>query len=267
MTQRRRLRLGAIESTSLPAASARARDARRRRPVARDPAAAGLADDLDLGVAPGRADELCTLLRGAVLDHWVREFATANPAGTVVELGPGLDARAGRLGADGPEHWVDVELPEVADLRRELLPATTHLVAGSVLDEDWMELARELPGPYLVVSDQVLPLLPEQGVQRIVFTVARMLPGAILATDVLSRAAAGRLAAGPLSGLGTDWTCEDPRELEPWGLRLLDACEAGAPPAPVAAQLPRATRALAAVLGVAPALRGHRMARFEVLPG
>lgn len=264
--QRRRVQLGALEATSLPAAHARARDARRRRPVAHDDAAGGIAEDLDLGTAPGRADELCTLLRGAVLDHWVREFATAYPGGTVVELGPGLDARAGRLGSDGPEHWVDVELPEIAELRRELLPASTHLVAGSALDEDWMELARELPGPHLVVSDQVLPLLPEQGVQRIVFTVARMLPGAVLATDVLSRAAADRLAAGSLRGTAADWTCEDPRELEPWGLRLLDACGAGAPPADVAARLPRTTRALAAVLRGTPALRGHRMARYEILP-
>lgn len=267
MTSRRRPQLGEIEATSLPAAYARARDARRRRPVALDPAAAGLADDLDLGLAPGRADELCTLLRRAVLDHWVREFAAAHPAGTVVELGPGLDARAGRIGADGPQHWVDVELPEVADLRRELLPPTTHLVAGSALDEDWMELARELPGPYLVVSDHVLPLLPEQGVQRIVFTVARMLPGAVLATDVLSRSVADRLAAGPLCGLEAGWTCEDPKELEPWGLRLLEACGAGAPPAGVAARLPPATRALAAVLRATPALRGHRMARYEVVAG
>lgn len=266
MTQRRQLRLGAIESTSLQAVSARARDARRRRPVVGDPAAAGLADDLDLGDGPGRTDALCTLLRGAVLDHWVREFVAEHPSGTVVELGPGLDARAGRLGGDGPAHWVDVELPEVADLRRELLPGPAHLVAGSALDEDWMELARELPGPYLLVSDQVLSLLPEQGVQRIVFTVARTLPGAVLLTDVLSRAAADRLVAGPLRGLDVDWTCEDPHELEPWGLRLLDACGAGGPPAAVAARLPRSTRTLAAGLRAAPAVRGHRLARYEVLP-
>ncbi|MBC3189663.1 class I SAM-dependent methyltransferase [Pseudonocardia sp. C8] len=267
MTQRRQPRLGTIESTSLPAASARARDSRRRRPVVGDPAAAGLADDLDLGDAPGRADTLCTLLRGAVLDEWVREFAATHPAGTVVELGPGLDARAGRLGPDGPAHWVDVELPEVADLRRELLPSTAHLVAGSALDEDWMELARELPGPYLLVSDQVLTLLPEQGVQRIVFTVARMLPGATLVTDVLSRAAADRLAAGALRGATPDWTCEHPRELEPWGLRLRDVCDTGTPPPAVATRLPRATRTLAAVLARIPALGGHRLARYEVLPG
>ncbi|GAA1399746.1 hypothetical protein GCM10009613_55850 [Pseudonocardia kongjuensis] len=267
MTQRRQPQLGAIESTSLPAAHARARDARRRRPVAADPAAAGLADDLDLGAAPGRADALCTLLRAAVLDHWVREFVGRNPAGTVVELGPGLDSRAGRLGTAGPAHWVDVELPEVADLRRELLPSPAHLVAGSALDEDWLELAGELPGPYLVVSDQVLSLLPEQGVQRIVFTAARMLPGAELVTDVLSRAAAGRLGTGPLRALEVDWTCEDPRELEPWGLHLLDACGVGDPPAAVAGRLPRTTRALAAALRATPALRGHRLAHYRIRPG
>ncbi|MEQ3550501.1 class I SAM-dependent methyltransferase [Pseudonocardia nematodicida] len=267
MTERRQVRLGAMEATSLPAAYARARDARRRRPVVGDPAAAALAEALDLGEGPGRTEALCTVLRGAVLDHWVREFASAHPGGTVVELGPGLDSRAGRLGADGPGHWVDVELPEIAELRRELLPGgPAHLVSGSALDEDWLELARDLPGPYLLVSDHVLTLLPEQGVQRIVFTAARMLPGATLITDVLSRAAAGRLAGGPLRGLDVDWTCEDPRELEPWGLRLRDAHGAGAPPAAVATRLSRTARALTAALRAAPALNGHRLARYEILP-
>ncbi|MFP5069369.1 class I SAM-dependent methyltransferase [Pseudonocardia nantongensis] len=267
MTGRREIRLGAMERTSLPPLHARARDARRRRPVVGDAAAAGTADGLDLGAVPGRADALCTLLRGAVLDHWVREFAAAHPEGTVVELGPGLDARAGRIGDGTPANWVDVELPEVAELRRELLPGPAHLVSGSVLDEDWLEVARDLPGPYLLVSDQVLALLPEQGVQRIVFTAARMLPGATLATDVLSRAAAARLGARALRDLDVDWTCEDPRELEPWGMRLTDSCAAGDPPAAVAGRLPRATRALAAALRAVPALHGHRLARYEILPG
>ncbi|WP_197519861.1 class I SAM-dependent methyltransferase [Pseudonocardia sp. HH130630-07] len=230
-----------------------------------DPVAAGLADDLDLGSTPGRTDTLCTLLRGAVLDHWVRAFVAEHPDGTVVELGPGLDDRAGRLGGTAPAHWVDVELPEIAALRRELLPGPAHLVEGSVLDEDWMELARDLPGPHLLVSDQVLTLLPEQGVQRIVFTAARMLPGAVLVTDVLSRSAADRLVAGALRDVDVDWTCEDPRELEPWGLRLTDSCGAGDPPAAVAARLPRTTRALATGLRATPALRGHRLARYELV--
>lgn len=267
MTGRRQVRWGALERTSLPPLHARARDARRRRPVVGDPAAADLADGLELGDGPGRADALCTLLRGAVVDHWVREFAAAHPGGTVVELGPGLDSRAGRIGVGGPAHWVDVELPEVAQLRRELLPGPAHLVSGSALDEDWLELACSLPGPYLVVSDHVLALLPEQGVQRLVFTAARMLPGATLVTDVLSRAAAARLSGGALRGVEVDWTCEDPRELEPWGLRLTDACGAGDPPPAVAARLPRTTRALATTLRAVPALRGHRLARYEILPG
>lgn len=265
MTQRRRPRLHALEATSLPAAHARARDARRRHPVVGDHTAAVVAEDLDLGSAPGRADTLSTLLRVAVFDEWVREFARRHPGGTVVELGPGLGDRAGRLGDEGPAHWVDVELPGVAELRRELLAGPAHLVAGSALDEDWLELARDLPGPHLVVSDRVLTLLPEQGVQRIVFTAARMLPGAELVTDLLSRGAAGRLAAGPLRELEVDWTCEDPRELEPWGLRLAASCDAASPPAEVATRLPRASRALAAALR-ATALRGERLARYEIVP-
>lgn len=67
-----------------------------------DPVAAGVVDELGSGAGSSapRLDALATVLRGAILDHWVREFLTAHPAGTVVELGAGLNTRAERLTAE-----------------------------------------------------------------------------------------------------------------------------------------------------------------------
>lgn len=282
MTQRR-LDLGALEQTLLAPLQARAQDARRRRPTVPDPVAADVVDEIGTAdAAATRLDDLATVLRGAILDHWVREFLAAHPAGTVVELGAGLNTRAERLTAgppdaapDGPgvdctdAHWVDVDLPEVTALRRELLPGADgrRFVAGSVLDEDWLDVVRELPGPYLLVSEAVLTLLPEQGVQRIVFAVGSTLPGATLLMDTVGRAVADRLQrCEPMSSrsLSFDWTCEDPAELEPWGLRLLESRGIGELPESVQRRLPLAARARAAALRVAPQLRGHRLARYEV---
>ena len=243
-----------------------------------DPLAADLASafdtDSDAGTAPSnRFDDIATVLRGAVFDHWVREFLDAHPGGTVVELGAGLNTRAERLtgGRAGQveANWVDVDLPAVAELRRELLPGTEgRLVAGSVLDEDWLDVARELPAPYLLVSESVLTLLPEQGVQRIVFTAGSMLSGATLLTDTIGRATASHLERSePLSSgsLTFDWTCEDPAELQPWGLRLLESRGVADMPDAVARRLSPGARARAAALRVTPRLRGHKLARYEVL--
>lgn len=253
---------------------ARAHDARRRRPVVPDPLAVGLASELDAGDPPSnRFDDVATVLRGAVFDHWVREFLHAHPGGTVVELGAGLNTRAERL-ADGragrvDANWLDVDLPAVAALRRELLPGTEgRLVAGSVLDEDWLDVVRGMPAPYLLVSESVLTLLPEQGVQRIVFTIGSMLAGATLLTDTVGRTTASHLERSePLSSasLTFDWTCEDPAELEPWGLRLLESRGVAEVPDAVSRRLSPAARARTAALRVTPRLRGHKLARYEVL--
>lgn len=253
---------------------ARAQDAMRRRPMLSDPFAADIASVLGAGGAPSnRFDDVATVLRGAVFDHWVREFLDAHPGGTVVELGAGLNTRAERLsgGRDGrvDANWVDVDLPAVAELRRELLPGTEgRLVAGSVLDEDWLDVARGLPAPHLLVSESVLTLLPEQGVQRIVFTAGSMLSGATLLTDTIGRTTASHLErTEPLSSgsLTFDWTCEDPSELQPWGLRLLESRGVADVPDAVARTLSPAARARAAALRMTPRLRGHKLARFEVL--
>ncbi|TCK20271.1 class I SAM-dependent methyltransferase [Pseudonocardia endophytica] len=251
---------------------ARAQDARRRRPVSPDPLAVGLASEFD-GVPSNRFDDIATVLRGAVFDHWVREFLDAHPGGTVVELGAGLNTRAERLAGRGGGRvdatWVDVDLPAVAELRRELLPGTERrLVAGSVLDEDWLDVAREMPAPYLLVSESVLTLLPEQGVQRIVFTAGSILPGATLLTDTIGRTTASYLERSePLSSgsLTFDWTCEDPAELQPWGLRLLESRNVAAVPDAVSRALSPAARARATALRMTSRLRGHNLARYELL--
>ncbi len=267
--------LGPLERTMLAPLRARAHDAMRRRPMLPDPVVVDVARafETDAG-SSSRFDDIATLLRSAVFDHWVREFLDAHPGGTVVELGAGLNTRAERLAGDRAgrvdANWVDVDLPAVVELRRELLPgAGSRMVAGSVLDEDWLDVARELPAPYLLVSESVLTLLPEQGVQRIVYTAGAMLSGATtLLTDTIGRTTASHLERSePLSSgaLTFDWTCEDPAELQPWGLRLLESRGVADVPDAVSRRLSPGARARAAAARMAPRLRGHKLARYEVL--
>lgn len=249
---------------------ARAHDAGRRRPMLPDPLVADIASAFGADGPPSnRFDDIATVLRGAVFDHWVQEFLDAHPGGTVVELGAGLNTRAERLAGRVDANWVDVDLPAVAELRRDLLPgAGRRLVAGSVLDEDWLDVARELPAPYLLVSESVFTLLPEQGVQRIVFTAGSMLSDATLLTDTVGRTTASYLErTEPLASgsLTFDWTCEDPAELQPWGLRLLESRGVADVPDAVARRLSTGARARAAALRMTPRLRGHKLARYEVL--
>lgn len=58
----------------------------------------------------------------------------------MLHLGSGLDSRVFRLDPGPGVEWYDVDYPDVAALRRQLLPerANTHVVAASVTDPAWL---------------------------------------------------------------------------------------------------------------------------------
>jgi hypothetical protein len=82
------VRLGAGQETLFITLAAWARETQRKHPVLRDPRAVELLQSIDHDMAKyGRsAGGFITVLRTAIIDFWVREFLSAHPAGTVVEL-------------------------------------------------------------------------------------------------------------------------------------------------------------------------------------
>lgn len=51
------------------------------------------------------------MLRTVILDTWVRDFLAGHPAGTVVDIGTGLNSRFERVD-NGQVHWIDLDLPD-----------------------------------------------------------------------------------------------------------------------------------------------------------
>ena len=139
------VRLGAVQETLFITLAARARETQRKHPVLRDPRAVELLQSIDYDTAKyGRsAGGLITVLRTAIIDFWVREFLSAHPAATVVELGTGLNTRFERVD-NGQVHWFDLDLPDTIELRRNFFADTgrRRMVAASVLDEDWLPSRR-----------------------------------------------------------------------------------------------------------------------------
>ena len=101
--------------------------------------------------------------RTAQFDSWVGQFLAVHPKAVVLHLGSGLDSRYHRL-APGPDvQWYDVDYPEVADLRRRLLPpggANHHVVAASVTDPGWLA---DIPvgAPVLAIGEGLTMYLTE----------------------------------------------------------------------------------------------------------
>lgn len=100
--------------------------------------------------------------RSAHFDIWTAEFLADHPDAVVLHLGCGLDSRYFRLDPGPGVDWYDIDYPDVADLRRRLLPQRehNHVVAASVTDPAWFA---EIPSgrPTLMVGEGLTMYLTE----------------------------------------------------------------------------------------------------------
>ncbi|KAI0428041.1 S-adenosyl-L-methionine-dependent methyltransferase [Xylaria sp. FL1042] len=181
-----RVKLSPVEETMILTLWSRARDAASANPVLGDNHAQRILDRVDtdsfsptLFPRDHRYDDYITV-RAKHLDEWCKAFLRthAREPVAVLHLACGLDLRAMRLQPECGDnvHWIDLDRPEVVNLRRRLIPdATTSPVAGdhrewdyrlvgaSVTDESWID---EIPRdrPLLVIAEGLFPYLaPEEG--------------------------------------------------------------------------------------------------------
>jgi O-methyltransferase involved in polyketide biosynthesis len=250
MEDKRQVRLGAVQQTLFIPLAARAKETQRKHPVLRDPKAVEMVQAIDYDAAKyGRgAGGSVTVLRTAIVDFWVRGFLAAHPAGTVVEIGTGLNARFERVD-NGQVHWFDLDLPDTIDLRRKFFADTgrRRMVAASVLDEGWRPDVAQSRGPYFFVAEGVLAYLPEDQVTVTLASIAEQFPGALIALDTYTKRTFDqqhRLAAKRGMDARWAWSCDDPRSLERFGLEVMESASITRPPRGMRSQLPARYRYL-----------------------
>jgi len=256
MATREPVRLGTVPETLLVPLYARAVESRRKRPILEDPKASAMVESIDWDFARfgQRWRVLGCTLRGAMFDECVKKFLRSHAEGTVVEIGSGLNTRFERLD-NGCVRWFDLDLPEVAALRRKFFADSERrtTLAASVLETGWMAAVRRSPGPYLFVAETVFAYLAEREVKAALAQLAENFPSATLLFDTLSRRAVdggNRDHARRKLDARFAWGCEDAREIEDWniGLRLVESLTIADVPAPLRARLSRVLRISLSVL-------------------
>jgi O-methyltransferase involved in polyketide biosynthesis len=174
--------LGCAEQTWLIPLAARAL-ARRLFPDQgfADPAAEAIAASLNYDLSPFGADR--DMLRGLiersiVFDGLLRRFLSQHPEAQVLSLGSGLSTQFERVD-NGRLHWIDVDLPEVAALRRTLFPShpRKRLVIASVSQLGWMSSLGPLRGPTFVVAEGLLMYLEREQVVQLARDLAQAQEG------------------------------------------------------------------------------------------
>lgn len=164
--EKARVDLRGAPQTMLATLYAKALDADLPEPILGDRYAKEAVERIDYDwskttITAARSPSVTT--RSAHFDTWAGQFLAANPDAVVLHLGCGLDARYFRLGPGDGVDWYDIDYPDVAELRRKLLPRAdhNHLVAASVTDPAWFA---EIPSgrPTLMLAEGLTMYLTEQ---------------------------------------------------------------------------------------------------------
>jgi O-methyltransferase involved in polyketide biosynthesis len=171
--------------------AARARETTRPDALLHDPKAVELMDhfNVDLSRLPEQDDmeQAAIMLRARHFDRIACDFLQRHTDGMIVELGCGLDTRFDRLD-EGNLVWIGLDIPEVIELRCDLIPATPRcsLIAASVVDPGWLEVVQEHERPVIFLAEGIFPYIDAVDVHSIILTLCSQFPGAELVFDALS---------------------------------------------------------------------------------
>lgn len=269
MADRQPVTLGEVQETLLIPLYGRAVETGKKRGLLRDHKAVEMVEAIDYDFArfDGGPSLLGVVLRTCIFDVWVRSFLSEHPAGTVVEIGSGLNTRFERVD-NGVLSWIDLDLPDAMALRRRFFAEfpRRRMLPVSVLDESWVRTVKTSPGPYFFAAEAVLAFLSEHEVRQALALIAGHFPGSRIAFDTSgSWIVANQHRHDSLKKVAAriGWACDHPRELEGWGLglRLLESRDLSRLPRPMRGRVPPARRVGLRLLRV---LLRKRFAKYKV---
>lgn len=169
----------------------RAKESRRKCPILHDEMAEELVESIEYDFSRldgAKLSEVGCVVRGWYFDNAIRRFIASHRHPVVVNIGCGLDTRYQRIGEDGKTIFYELDLPEVIELRRELIPepANDHYIAASLLDTDWMDelCTRHPEGDFIFVVEGVLMYFYEKQVKVVIQNISRRFGGGELWFDV-----------------------------------------------------------------------------------
>ena len=134
-----------------------------------DEKALSLKDVLPKGLAETGSQSQYTLLasasRSANMDRYIRDFLRRKPDGVIAELGCGLETTFYR-NDDGHTRWYAVDLPDVMEYRKTLLPEPERQTyfAGDAFSDGWIRQIRiDAPdAPVLVTAGGLFHYFEEE---------------------------------------------------------------------------------------------------------
>jgi O-methyltransferase involved in polyketide biosynthesis len=186
-----KVRLTKERETYLPTLYGKALDSHVENPILGDTFAADVIQRIDFDFKKlklAKGGEVTLPMRARQLDGWTRDFLSAHPSATVLNLGCGLDSRVFRIDPPASVRWYDVDLPDVIELRKRLYPGRRDdyaMLATSVTEPGWLD---GIPGdrPVMVVAEGLVQYLTEEGAAALFNRITQKFPSGRIIFDAYS---------------------------------------------------------------------------------
>jgi O-methyltransferase involved in polyketide biosynthesis len=231
MTEMKKIELGSVQKTLLLPLWGRAVETAKPRPLLTDRAAAQIIASIDYDFSAiarniSAITRLSWIARSLHTDRTIREFLKRDAGTTIVNLGCGLDTTFERVD-NGHLCWYDLDLPDVMELRKKLIPegARRHSLACSVLDDSWLREVKAA-GAVLFVAAGVFYYFEESQLKALLIRLADAFPGAEVFFDACSPRGLKMANKRVIEAGGMDrsamlkWGLRQGRDMESWDRRI-----------------------------------------------
>lgn len=140
-----KVQLNDVENTLLIPLWNRAKESEMSNPIIKDKIAYELIEklDYDFSIIEKKSTLLKRIMiatRAKTFDDKIKDFLIKYPNATIVSLGAGLDTTFFRVD-NGRVNWYNIDLPNVVELRKEILPISNRekSIPKSFLDISWFK--------------------------------------------------------------------------------------------------------------------------------
>ncbi len=220
-----------IQKTLLLPLWGRSVESRKKNPMLVDTAAAEIIDQLDydfstIADSMSPITQLAWVVRCLHIDRTIRHFLETYPNATIVNIGCGLDTTFQRID-NGSITWYDLDLPDVINLRKKLLPedGRSRTIAASFSDDNWLNRLKHEEG-LLFIAAGVLYYFEEAQVRDFFLRLAGQLPGCEFIFDAASPLGMRVANKKVIQAGGMDehsmlkWSVESIRDIARWDERI-----------------------------------------------
>lgn len=175
----------------------------------------------------GHKSAMGVAIRVRHFDQKVAAFINENKNPVVVLVGCGLDTRYYRIPDKRNAMFYELDLPEVIDLRSQLLPELPDDIAvgASMLETEWMDtLKKKHPqGNFIFVIEGVFMYFEADLVKKVLLDIAARFPGASIHFDIINKWMSRNSHIHDtvrFTKATFKFGCDDDREFEDWSPKL-----------------------------------------------